>query len=125
MTTPEKPTPDQPDRPHHDTTPLPADPPAVDRPEPRQAQPTEPPPVASAQEPVAPAVAPRRRFTGFVRHRATQLVAVGLLGLVLGAGITALVAHERDDDQAKVVQQDHRQGDDGRGPGRGGHHGGR
>ncbi|MFE2751825.1 hypothetical protein ACFXGA_07445 [Actinosynnema sp. NPDC059335] len=30
-----------------------------------------------------------------VRHRATQLVAVGLLGLVLGGGIVALVDHDR------------------------------
>jgi hypothetical protein len=31
-----------------------------------------------------------------VRHRATQLVAVGLLGLVLGGGIVALADRDRD-----------------------------
>ncbi|WP_367128976.1 hypothetical protein [Saccharothrix sp. HUAS TT1] len=30
-----------------------------------------------------------------VRHRATQLVAVGLLGLVLGGGIVALLDRDR------------------------------
>lgn len=33
----------------------------------------------------------------FVRHRATQLVAVGLLGLVLGGGIVGAVAANRSD----------------------------
>ncbi|PWK86436.1 hypothetical protein C8D88_105485 [Lentzea atacamensis] len=36
-----------------------------------------------------------RRFAG---HRATQLVAVGLLGLVLGGGIVGAVAANRFDD---------------------------
>lgn len=36
---------------------------------------------------------------GFARHRATQLVAVGLLGLVLGGGIVGAVAANRFDDR--------------------------
>ncbi|SDM55083.1 hypothetical protein SAMN04488074_12354 [Lentzea albidocapillata subsp. violacea] len=34
-----------------------------------------------------------------MRHRATQLVAVGLLGLVLGGGIVGAVAANRFDDR--------------------------
>ncbi|ANZ39184.1 hypothetical protein BBK82_27040 [Lentzea guizhouensis] len=36
---------------------------------------------------------------GFARHRATQLVAVGLLGVVLGGGIVGAVAADRHDDR--------------------------
>ncbi|MEU7524539.1 hypothetical protein AB0A74_02245 [Saccharothrix sp. NPDC042600] len=35
----------------------------------------------------------------FARHRATQLVAVGLLGLVLGGGIVSMVDHDRGHDR--------------------------
>jgi hypothetical protein len=54
-----------------------------------------------------------------VRHRATQLVAVGLLGLVLGGGIVGAVASERSDHRGgpgKVRM--HERGE--RGPDRGG-----
>ncbi|KOV84460.1 hypothetical protein [Nocardia sp. NRRL S-836] len=49
----------------------------------------------AAPPPVAPAR--RSRLRGFARHRATQLVAVGLLGLVLGGGIVGAVAADRSD----------------------------
>lgn len=74
--------------------------------EPRAAQPAPdqttaaeapaPPPAAvpSAAVPAQPGRA--RRFAG---HRATQLVAVGLLGLVLGGGIVGAVAANRFDDR--------------------------
>jgi 2-polyprenyl-6-methoxyphenol hydroxylase-like FAD-dependent oxidoreductase len=55
-----------------------------------------------------------RRFAG---HRATQLVAVGLLGLVLGGGIVGAVAANRFDQRPGHVRMYDR-GD--RGPDRGG-----
>lgn len=62
-------------------------------------------PAATAAEapaaPIPPAAAPvkRSRVKGFARHRATQLVAVGLLGLVLGGGIVGAIAANRFDDR--------------------------
>lgn len=104
-TTPE-PTPQQP-RAEQPTTPLPAT-------DPQPAQPTdpehvatasaaEPPPPGSATPPphvaaAGPAYAtappPRRRFRQVVAHRATQLVAVGVLGLIIGGGLVALLDHD-------------------------------
>lgn len=54
-----------------------------------------------AASPVPPVAAPvrRSRVRGFARHRATQLVAVGLLGLVLGGGIVGAIAANRFDDR--------------------------
>ncbi|MEU0878420.1 hypothetical protein ABZ345_07490 [Lentzea sp. NPDC005914] len=93
------------------TTPLPADAPATPGQQPAPAQPDPGHPAATAAEPspaaapVPPAAAPvppaaparpgrARRFAG---HRATQLVAVGLLGLVLGGGIVGAIAANRMD----------------------------
>ncbi len=107
--TPE-PTP-QPPRAEQPTTPLPSTgtPPAAQpspaAEAPRQAaapppaagtEPAEPVTTASAAEaPAGPppvhATAPRRRFRQVAAHRATQLVAVGLLGLVIGGGFVALL----------------------------------
>jgi hypothetical protein len=56
---------------------------------------TEPPPPEDT--PVA-AEPRRRRFTGartVVRHRVTQLIAVLVLGLAIGAGVAALFVHEQ------------------------------
>ncbi|ONI90668.1 hypothetical protein ALI22I_11110 [Saccharothrix sp. ALI-22-I] len=52
-------------------------------------------PAAAAQSAPDPAYAPPRAGKGavvvrVVKHRATQLVAVGLLGLVIGGGIVAI-----------------------------------
>ncbi|TQM84619.1 hypothetical protein FHX81_7074 [Saccharothrix saharensis] len=65
--------------------------------EPDRPPPADPQPTAAASEQAAPAqdhhpTAPGRGAVvgRVVRHRATQLVAVGLLGLVLGGGIVAL-----------------------------------
>ncbi|GAA0209819.1 hypothetical protein GCM10010492_04510 [Saccharothrix mutabilis subsp. mutabilis] len=49
-----------------------------------------------------PGFPPPRRSSAvgrFARHRATQLVAVGLLGLVLGGGIVSMVDHDRGHDR--------------------------
>ncbi len=53
-----------------------------------------PPPPPAAATPVAAGPGRVRRFAG---HRATQLVAVGLLGLVLGGGVVGAVAANRFD----------------------------
>ncbi|WP_086667780.1 hypothetical protein [Lentzea kentuckyensis] len=98
------------------TTPLPAEAPATPGQQPAPEQPAataaEPPPAATAAEPppaAAPAAAPaapipsaaapagRGRARRFAGHRATQLVAVGLLGLVLGGGIVGAIAANRFD----------------------------
>ncbi|MCS7483232.1 hypothetical protein ACFFQW_37715 [Umezawaea endophytica] len=79
-------------------------------PQPTAEQPTPPPaPEAAPQQPVttasaaeappgpppaaAPvyATAPRRGFRQVAAHRATQLVAVGVLGLIIGGGLVALL----------------------------------
>ncbi|MFS8095599.1 hypothetical protein LFM09_00505 [Lentzea alba] len=74
----------------------------------------EPPPAAAPVPPAAPVGPGRvRRFAG---HRATQLVAVGLLGLVLGGGIVGAIAANRFDDRPGHVRMYDR-GD--RGPDRG------
>ncbi|MGM1059554.1 hypothetical protein [Saccharothrix sp. Mg75] len=67
--------------------------------------------------PVAPVR--RGRVRGFVRHRATQLVAVGLLGLVLGGGAVALLDRDGPRVRAGVDRPGHSRFDD-RGDGRGG-----
>lgn len=65
--------------------------------------------------PVAPARPGRaRRFAG---HRATQLVAVGLLGLVLGGGIVGAIAANRFDHRGPGHVRMYERGD--RGPDRG------
>lgn len=116
-----KPAPDQ------ATTPLPADAPAGASPQPTAELPTpapaagepaatpaaptetsapttetstaaEPPP-AAAPIPVAAAPAGPGRVRRVAGHRATQLVAVGLLGLVLGGGIVGAIAANRFDDR--------------------------
>ena len=98
------------------TTPLPAEAPATPGQQPAPDQPAataaEPPPAAPQPAPTAaeapPAAAPipsaaapasRGRVRRFAGHRATQLVAVGLLGLVLGGGIVGAVAANRFDDR--------------------------
>ncbi|MEV6236858.1 hypothetical protein [Lentzea sp. NPDC051838] len=59
----------------------------------------EAPPAASPAAPIPSAAAPARpgRARRFAGHRATQLVAVGLLGLVLGGGIVGAIAANRYD----------------------------
>jgi hypothetical protein len=52
--------------------------------------PTGPPPAAGPVH----ATAPRRRFRQVAAHRATQLVAVGVLGLIIGGGLVALLDHD-------------------------------
>ncbi|MFD7655530.1 hypothetical protein ACFV4N_16285 [Actinosynnema sp. NPDC059797] len=74
-------------------------------------------PAVGQPAPPPPPAAPRRRFGRVVRHRATQLVAVGLLGLVLGGGLVALL----DRDRHRVDRADRPGASrfDDRGPGRG------
>lgn len=57
-----------------------------------------------------PVVSPRTpgRFGRFVRHHATQLVAVGLLAAALGGGLGAMAAHEEGGEGA---HQEHHRGD--------------
>ncbi|HUQ60184.1 hypothetical protein [Lentzea sp.] len=125
--------------PEQATTPLPADAPATPGQQPTVRQPTAPqptaaqpeaapqhpaaehpaaappPPAAAAPVAVAPAAPGRvRRFAG---HRATQLVAVGLLGLVLGGGIVG-AATRFDHRGGPGHVRMHERGD--RGPDRGG-----
>ncbi|MET9226527.1 hypothetical protein [Lentzea sp. NPDC003310] len=83
------PTPQQPAPPH----PAPADTPAATSAE----APAGPPPPPPAATPSAAVPTPPGRGRRFVRHRATQLVAVGLLGLVLGGGIVGAIAANRFD----------------------------
>ncbi|MBE1499438.1 hypothetical protein H4696_006538 [Amycolatopsis lexingtonensis] len=71
-----------------------------------------------------PAAAPRQSggFRRFVGHRATQLVAVGVLGLLVGGGIVggiAAASHHgpRDGRPGMHRQYSGPQGFDGRGPG--------
>ncbi|MFI6099984.1 hypothetical protein ACIA8G_30925 [Lentzea sp. NPDC051213] len=115
------------------TTPLPADAPATPGQQPTAEQPaatSAEAPAAPATEtstaaeapaaaPVPPAAAPVaavpagpgrvRRIAG---HRATQLVAVGLLGLVLGGGIVGAIAANRFDDRPGHVRMYERGGPD-------------
>jgi hypothetical protein len=83
------------------TTPLPADAPATPGQQPAPEQPAAtaagPPPAAAAPIPSAAAPARPGRARRFAGHRATQLVAVGLLGLVLGGGIVGAIAANRAD----------------------------
>lgn len=77
-----------------------------------------PPPPPAATPAVAVPVGPGRGRR-FVRHRATQLVAVGLLGLVLGGGIVGAVAANRFDHRGGPGQvRMYERGE--RGPDRGG-----
>ncbi|MFD9705848.1 hypothetical protein [Lentzea sp. NPDC059081] len=82
--------------------------PAPQQPAPQQptaAQPTAehaaaappPPPPPAAGVPVTAVPAQPGRVRRFAGHRATQLVAVGLLGLVLGGGVVGAVAANRFD----------------------------
>ncbi|WP_106189450.1 hypothetical protein [Umezawaea tangerina] len=67
---------------------------------PRQPPPDPAEPTGSAPPPRADTPPPRRRrIRGAVRHRTTQLVAVVVLGLAIGAGTTALAAHEEGHDE--------------------------
>ncbi|MFC6088763.1 hypothetical protein [Saccharothrix lopnurensis] len=79
-------------------------------------QPPAPEPRPAAEQPPPP-TAPRRRFGRVVRHRATQLVAVGLLGLVLGGGLVALL--DRDHHRFGNADRPGTSRFDDRGPGRG------
>lgn len=109
------------------TTPLPADAPA----QPGQQQPTAEQPTAAAPQaagqpgpqstpeqpaataseaPAAATPAGPGRVRRFAGHRATQLVAVGLLGLVLGGGIVGAIAANRFDDRPGHVRM-HDRGD--------------
>ncbi|WP_329790219.1 hypothetical protein V1227_39775 [Lentzea sp. DG1S-22] len=77
------------------TTPLPADAAAGQQPAPDQPAAEPPPPAAATPSVAVPARPGRvRRLAG---HRATQVVAAGLLGLVLGGGIVGAVAADRSD----------------------------
>jgi hypothetical protein len=75
-----------------------ADEPTKDSSQPDQPTPeppsTQPPSAAAAAPPPAAPTARSGGFGRFVRHRATQLVATGVAGLLIGAGVVALV----DDD---------------------------
>jgi len=53
-----------------------------------------PPPTEAAGPAYATAPPPRRRFRQVAAHRATQLVAVGVLGLIIGGGVVALLDHD-------------------------------
>ncbi|WP_143091510.1 hypothetical protein [Lentzea albida] len=81
--------------------------------------PAGPPPPPPAATPAAAVPAGPGRGRRFVRHRATQLVAVGLLGLVLGGGIVGAVAANRFDHRGGPGQvRMYERGE--RGPDRGG-----
>ncbi|MEU7477698.1 hypothetical protein AB0A63_17035 [Lentzea sp. NPDC042327] len=80
----------------------PEDRPAADQPTTPHRAPPQPDPAAATPAAAPPPPAPpvtRSRLRGFARHRATQLVAVGLLGLVLGGGIVGAVTANRFDDR--------------------------
>ncbi|MFJ5989405.1 hypothetical protein [Lentzea sp. NPDC092896] len=84
------------------------------------------PPPPPAATPSAAVPAPRGRARRFAGHRATQLVAVGLLGFVLGGGIVGAVAANRFDDRGgpghvRMYERGERGPD--RGPARGGDRG--
>ncbi|WP_434441927.1 hypothetical protein [Lentzea sp. E54] len=104
---PQEPSSDEPraaqPAPDQATTPLPADAPATPGQQPTQDQPAataaETPPAPAAVTPSVAVPAGRGRMRRFAGHRATQLVAVGLLGLVLGGGIVGAVAANRFDDR--------------------------
>ncbi|USX52376.1 hypothetical protein [Lentzea sp. HUAS12] len=105
------------------TTPLPADPApsatAAQAPPAAAQAPAGPPPPPPAATPAAAVPAGPGRGRRFVRHRATQLVAVGLLGLVLGGGIVGAVAANRFDHRGGPGQvRMYERGE--RGPDRGG-----
>ncbi|MFI9812017.1 hypothetical protein [Saccharothrix variisporea] len=90
-----------PDQPHPEGTPDQPTPagPTAEQPAEAHAAGAEPPPAAP---PAADHPTPPRRGAAvgrFARHRATQLVAVGLLGLVLGGGFVALLDHDRGHDR--------------------------
>lgn len=53
-------------------------------------------PEAVSEQPPSPPRTPGRAAR-FVRHRATQLVAVAVLAVAIGGGVTALVMHEEGD----------------------------
>ncbi|MBE8518016.1 hypothetical protein ILP97_10955 [Amycolatopsis sp. H6(2020)] len=98
----------------------------------QQPPPTPPPGPPGPGQPYAawgpPQAAPRQGggFRRFVGHRATQLVAVGVLGMLVGAGIVGGIAagsHHGPRDGRPGVHRQYdgpNQGFDGRGPGFGG-----
>ncbi|GLZ33478.1 hypothetical protein Lesp02_56660 [Lentzea sp. NBRC 105346] len=98
---PERPAGSPQPAPEQRTSPLPpAGEPAPEQPAAAQQQPAPEQPAAQQpapeyaafQQPAAAAPRPRgERVRVIARHRATQLVAVGLLGLILGGGIVALL----------------------------------
>jgi hypothetical protein len=99
-----------PDRPADATTPLstPAQPAAADTSPPAEQPPTTPPPPATPV-PVAAEPAGPGRFRRFAGARATQLVAAGLVGLLLGGLAVGLVDNARDDrDGGPAAVREHR-----------------
>ncbi|MBM7862701.1 hypothetical protein [Lentzea nigeriaca] len=112
--------------PEQATTPLPADASATPGPQPAAEQPAaagpQAPaaPQAAAQVPPPAAPAPPGRVRRFAGHRATQLVAAGLLGLILGGGIVGAIAANRFDHRGPGHVRVH-----DRGPDRGDHRGDR
>jgi uncharacterized protein HemX len=79
----------------------------------QQEQPENPsadsPPEAVSEQPPPPPERTRGRAARFVRHRATQLVAVGLLAAVIGGGAGVLAVHEEGE---SGHHREHRQGHD-------------
>ncbi|SDH18070.1 hypothetical protein SAMN05216553_11789 [Lentzea fradiae] len=85
--------------PDQTTTPLPAG----EQPAASAAEAPPPPPAATPANAVPARPGRVRRFAG---HRATGLVAAGLLGLVLGGGVVGAVAANRFDDRGPVRMYD-------------------
>ncbi|MFD9741276.1 hypothetical protein [Umezawaea sp. NPDC059074] len=65
--------------------------------------------------PPSSADTPRRRRFAFVRHRTTQVIAVAVLGLAIGAGVSTLASHEDggggDHEHSRQVDHEDQQGE--------------
>jgi len=89
--------------------------PQAPEPQPQVEQPTEKIELAAQPAPPPPpATADRNgKFGRFARHRATGLVAAGLLGLVIGGGLVAVFdhGHGRGPDRVGVSRHDDRGAD--------------
>lgn len=71
-------------------------------------QPTGPAPDQAAAPPAPPVVDRSGGFRGFARHRATQLVAAGIVGALLGGGVVATVeavSHRSDGNRPAFARQ--------------------
>lgn len=78
-------------------------------------QPSSAPPEPPVSHPQSDAAPKPRRLVGFAKRKAVQLVAVGILGAVLGGGVVALTGGDHHDRPYREAAGPDRHGDGARG----------